>query len=201
MPSSVRARVWASLLPHATCTTRWPARVLTHLGRSCVTLSPWPSRPYSPQPQVYSSPLEVMAALWELPHAMSRTLLFFSASISRGLSMDILEQWPSLPSSPSPQLNTLPSTVSAMACLPPLCTATFLTTYWLRELSCRGTGTLLQWPRPSRPLVPSPQAYTLPSLVTRNRDLDPPAMDTGFREERTSEKTGSLIFEPFSPPS
>ena len=75
--SSVRARVWASLLPQATWTTRWPARALTHLGLSCVTLSPCPSLPYSPHPHVYSSPLEVMAALWLLPQAISLTLLFF----------------------------------------------------------------------------------------------------------------------------
>ena len=33
-------------------------------------------------PQVYSSPLLVMAALCELPQAMSLTLLFFRASIN-----------------------------------------------------------------------------------------------------------------------
>ena len=77
---------------------------------TCVTLSPCPSRPYSPHPQVNSSPLLVMAALCELPQAMSLTLLFFRASINLctiitvsqeslilcninlGLSMLILEQ-------------------------------------------------------------------------------------------------------------
>lgn len=38
-----------------------PAR--TCLGLSWVVLSPWPSRPYSPSPHVYTSPLEMMAAL------------------------------------------------------------------------------------------------------------------------------------------
>ena len=41
-------------------------------------------------PQVYSSPLLVMAALCELPQPMSRTRLFFRASIRRGLSMLII---------------------------------------------------------------------------------------------------------------
>ena len=58
----------------------------TSLGLSWVVLSPWPSLPYSPRPQLYSSPLEVMAELWELPQAMSRIRLVFKASISRGLS-------------------------------------------------------------------------------------------------------------------
>lgn len=58
----------------------------TILGFSCVVLSPWPSLPYSPRPHVYSSPLEVMAALWELPQAISRMRLVFNASINLGLS-------------------------------------------------------------------------------------------------------------------
>lgn len=58
----------------------------TILGFSCVVLSPCPSLPYSPRPHVYSSPLEVIAALWELPQAISRIRLVFSASISLGLS-------------------------------------------------------------------------------------------------------------------
>lgn len=58
----------------------------TILGFSCVVLSPCPSLPYSPRPQVYSSPLEVIAALWELPQAISRMRLVFNASISLGLS-------------------------------------------------------------------------------------------------------------------
>lgn len=139
-------------------------------------LSPWPRRPYSPKPQLYSSPLEVMAALWELPQAMSRMRFAFRASINRGLSqflkqkmayhlisslslckLDyyrdvtygiteteqgvkwknnvisqkrayILLKCPSLPSSPSPQEKTFPSTVKAIACRPPECTATFFTT-------------------------------------------------------------------------
>ena len=65
--------------------------VLTSLGRSWVVLSPWPRRPYSPRPQLYSSPLEVMAALWELPQAMSRIRLVFRASIRRGLSQFLRE--------------------------------------------------------------------------------------------------------------
>ena len=48
-----------------------------------------------------------MAALCELPQAMSLTRFDLSASISRGLSQESREQWPSLPSSPSPQENTL----------------------------------------------------------------------------------------------
>lgn len=58
----------------------------TILGFSCVVLSPCPSLPYSPRPHVYSSPLEVIAALWELPQAISRMRLVFNASISLGLS-------------------------------------------------------------------------------------------------------------------
>lgn len=144
-------------------------------------LSPWPRRPYSPKPQLYNSPLEVIAALWELPQAMSRIRFVLSASINRGLSqflkqkitksfnlihrtscenyissemldtitpttvmaeqgvrwkdnvisqklVYILLKCPSLPSSPSPQEKTFPSTVKAMAWRPPECTATFFTT-------------------------------------------------------------------------
>lgn len=60
--------------------------IVTILGFSCVVLSPCPNRPYSPRPQVYSSPLEVRAALWELPHAMSLMRLVRRASMSLGLS-------------------------------------------------------------------------------------------------------------------
>lgn len=41
----------------------------------------------------------------------------------------------------------------------------------------------------------------MPSCETINSDLDPPAIYTGLREETTSEYTGYLTFEPFSPPS
>ena len=41
-------------------------KLLTCFGLSCVTLSPWPRRPYSPQPHVYSSPDDVMAALCDI---------------------------------------------------------------------------------------------------------------------------------------
>lgn len=92
----------------------------TCLGFSWVVLSPWPSRPYSPSPQVYRSPLEVMAALWELPHAMSLTRLDFRASIRRGLSQFQRLKCPSFPSSPSPQEKTFPSVVRASECLPPV---------------------------------------------------------------------------------
>ena len=46
-------------------------------------------------------------------------------------------------------------------------TATFLTTYWLSELSCRGTVTLPELTaRPNLPFVASPHAYSFPSCVT-----------------------------------
>jgi hypothetical protein len=92
---------------------------LTCLGFSCVVLSPCPSLPYSPNPHVYRSPLDVMAALCELPQAMSRTRLDFRASISRGLSQFHRLKWPSFPSSPSPHENTFPSVVKAKECRPP----------------------------------------------------------------------------------
>lgn len=60
--------------------------MLTCFGLSWVWLSPWPRRPYSPRPQVYSSPVQVTAALCELPHAISRILFVFKASTKRGLS-------------------------------------------------------------------------------------------------------------------
>lgn len=81
-------------------------KVLTSFGFSCVTLSPCPSLPYSPSPQVYSSPLDVMAALWELPQAMSRMRFDFKVSIIRGLSRLSRLLCPNLPSSPSPQEKT-----------------------------------------------------------------------------------------------
>lgn len=84
-PDAKVPRATALQLPSQT-----PAEVLscliTILGLSWVVLSPWPSRPYSPRPQVYNSPLDVRAALCELPQAMSRMRLVFRASISRGLS-------------------------------------------------------------------------------------------------------------------
>ncbi len=69
--------------------------------------------------------LDEIAALCEEPQPISRIRLFRSASIIRGLSSDSLEQWPSFPSSPSPQEKTRPSTVNAMACLPPEWTDTW----------------------------------------------------------------------------
>jgi len=45
-----------------------------------------------------------MAALWELPQAMSRTRFDLRASIRRGLSQDKRELCPNLPSSPSPEI-------------------------------------------------------------------------------------------------
>ena len=77
---------------HIYYTNLCPAKALTCFGLNCVTLSPWPNRPYSPQPQVYNSPEEVMAALWLEPHAMSRTLLAFKASTNLGFSQDNREQ-------------------------------------------------------------------------------------------------------------
>jgi len=44
---------------------------LTCLGLSCVWLSPCPRRPYSPRPQVKSSPVDMTAALCELPQEIS----------------------------------------------------------------------------------------------------------------------------------
>lgn len=70
----------------------------------------------------------------------------------------LLSPCPSCPYSPSPQENTFPSAVSAMACLPPVFTATFLTTYVLRSEMSLGLLTSVKPPQPSRPLVPSPQA-------------------------------------------
>ena len=46
----------------------------------------------------------------------SLTRLLRRASMTRGFSTESLEQWPSLPSSPSPHENTRPSTVRAIAC-------------------------------------------------------------------------------------
>ena len=40
-----------------------------------------------------------------------------------------------------------------------------------------------------------------PSWVTKNKDFDPPAIEIGCREDKTSENTGNLIFDPFKPPS
>jgi hypothetical protein len=91
----------------------------------------------------------------------------------------------------------LPSTVRAIACLPPEWTATFLTTYWDRADIWRGADTLLLWDKPKRPLVPSPQACTLPSWVTMNRDFDPPAIQIGLRLPKVSLKIGNLILEPW----
>ena len=117
---------------------------------------------------------------------------------------------------------TLPSTVRAIACLPPEWTATFLTTYWDSADIWRGAETLLLWDKPKRPLVPSPQAWTLPKIifkkyllvfkyvlmstilkalflpswVTMNRDFDPPAIQMGLRLPKVSLKIGSLILEP-----
>lgn len=54
---------------------------------------------------------------------------------------------------------TFPSKDSAIACFPPEWTATFLITYWLINGIGRGNATLLLWPRPSLPFVPSPHAY------------------------------------------
>ena len=51
-------------------------------------------------------PDDVIAALWLEPQATSRTLLAFKASTSLGFSQDSLEQWPNLPSSPSPHEKT-----------------------------------------------------------------------------------------------
>ena len=65
----------------------------TCFGRNCVVLSPCPSRPYSPKPHVYKSPLDAMAALCELPQAMSRMRFDRNASIRRGLSQ-FLEHTP-----------------------------------------------------------------------------------------------------------
>ena len=66
----------------------------TCFGRNCVVLSPCPSRPYSPKPHVYRSPLEAMAALWELPHEMSRMRFDRNASINRGLSQFLVNTQP-----------------------------------------------------------------------------------------------------------
>ena len=54
----------------------------------------------------YNVPDDVIAALWLEPHATSRTLLAFKASTNLGFSQESLEQWPNLPSSPSPQEKT-----------------------------------------------------------------------------------------------
>lgn len=75
-----------SLVKHVCISSETKNIDFTILGFSCVVLSPCPSLPYSPRPQVYSSPLEVIAALWELPQAISRMRLVFNASISLGLS-------------------------------------------------------------------------------------------------------------------
>lgn len=116
--------VWSLLIKYIFCQIQIfkseTSQQQTCLGFSWVVLSPWPSRPYSPSPQVYRSPLEVMAALWELPHAMSLTRLDFRASIRRGLSQFQRLKCPSFPSSPSPQEKTLPSVVRANECLPPV---------------------------------------------------------------------------------
>lgn len=151
----------------------------TRFGVSCVRESPWPKRPYSPNPQVNSSPDEVTAALWLLPAAMSRilnpstdnivtlmhrSLIFkneskpFKASRQWGTSRVAWWPWPSLPSSPSPQEKTLPSAVRANACLPPEWTATLRMTWCDSAVTWRGELVLFEWPRPSRPLLPSPQA-------------------------------------------
>ncbi|KAG7276316.1 hypothetical protein CRUP_015639 [Coryphaenoides rupestris] len=83
-PVSVTARQCSA--PTATCTIFFPLRPSTIWGlRTC-------TRPYSPRPQLYSSPLDVMAELWELPQAMSRMRLVFRASISRGLSQFLEER-------------------------------------------------------------------------------------------------------------
>lgn len=138
-------------------------------------MSPCPSRPYSPKPHVYNSPLLDMAAECELPHAMSLILLLRKLSIIFGLSRLRRLPWPNFPSSPSPHENTygdnfidytavccslltFPSNVKAKACFPPEWTATFLTTYWLKKGIGLGKPTLLLWPSPNLPFVPSPQA-------------------------------------------
>ena len=59
---------------------------LTCLGLCCVWLSPCPRRPYSPRPQVKSSPVDMTAALCELPQEISWTNLLLSASTSCGRS-------------------------------------------------------------------------------------------------------------------
>ena len=58
----------------------------TCLGLSWVWLSPCPSRPYSPRPQVKSSPVDKTAALCELPQEISCTNLLLNASTNWGRS-------------------------------------------------------------------------------------------------------------------
>lgn len=118
--------------------------MLTSLGLSCVVLSPCPRRPYSPRPQLYSSPLEVMAALCELPQAMSRMRFVFSASISRGLS----------------QFLHTHTHVSSFNIITPTHTH-FETGYFVEHM----TGTYILLKCPSLPSSPSPHENTFPSTV------------------------------------
>ena len=79
----------------------------------------------------------------ELPQAMSLILFDLSASMSLGVSQLSLEQWPSFPSSPSPQEKTRPSTVNAIECFPPEWTATFFTTYCKEQV--RNSSLYIWW--------------------------------------------------------
>lgn len=68
------------------CQIASPVEVFTCLGLSWVWLSPCPSRPYSPRPQVKSSPDDKTAAVCELPQEISCTNLLLNASTSCGRS-------------------------------------------------------------------------------------------------------------------
>ena len=68
-----------------------PKWILTILGLGWSSLSPCPSLPYLPFPQVYSSPVEVMQALWAPPADIDTTCFPRRDSITRGRSQGLKE--------------------------------------------------------------------------------------------------------------
>mmetsp|Transcript_64595 Transcript_64595/g.154411 ORF Transcript_64595/g.154411 Transcript_64595/m.154411 type:complete len:240 (+) Transcript_64595:716-1435(+) len=84
--------------------TPFPCIVSIRTGVVCICSSSWPSRPYSPLPHEYTSPLSSMTIVWCMPADTRVTRLPRSASTTTGMFCMFSSPWPSWPLSPPPHV-------------------------------------------------------------------------------------------------